>query len=191
MRAFSTFRILPRIGRIAWNLESRPPLAEPPAESPSTTYSSDSRGSVDWQSASLPGSELDSSRPLRRVRSRACRAARRARAAWVALRTIDLPSVGLRSNQSRSHSPVARCTNDLASELPSLVFVCPSNCGSAILRLMIAVRPSRMSEPSRLLSFSLRWPLLRAQSLKVLVSAERKPSSWVPPSWVLIVLAKV
>ena len=35
-RAFSTFRILPRIGRIAWNLRSRPILAEPPAESPST-----------------------------------------------------------------------------------------------------------------------------------------------------------
>ena len=37
IRAFSTFRILPRIGRMAWNSGSRPPLAEPPAESPSTT----------------------------------------------------------------------------------------------------------------------------------------------------------
>ena len=36
MRAFSTLMILPRIGRIAWNIESRPDLAEPPAESPST-----------------------------------------------------------------------------------------------------------------------------------------------------------
>jgi hypothetical protein len=27
MRAFSTLRILPRIGRMAWNLTSRPPLA--------------------------------------------------------------------------------------------------------------------------------------------------------------------
>jgi hypothetical protein len=35
--AFSTFRILPRMGRMAWNLGSRPPLADPPAESPSTT----------------------------------------------------------------------------------------------------------------------------------------------------------
>ena len=40
MRAFSTLMILPRSGRIAWNIESRPLLAEPPAESPSTTYSS-------------------------------------------------------------------------------------------------------------------------------------------------------
>ena len=37
MRDFSTLMILPRIGRIAWNCGSLPPLAEPPAESPSTT----------------------------------------------------------------------------------------------------------------------------------------------------------
>ncbi len=36
-RAFSTFRILPRRGKIAWYFRSRPILAEPPAESPSTT----------------------------------------------------------------------------------------------------------------------------------------------------------
>src|SRR6266702_4158694 len=35
-RAFSTFRILPRIGRMAWNFRSRPPFAVPPADSPST-----------------------------------------------------------------------------------------------------------------------------------------------------------
>ena len=35
-RARSTFRILPLSGRIAWFLRSRPCLAEPPAESPST-----------------------------------------------------------------------------------------------------------------------------------------------------------
>ena len=35
-RAFSTLRILPLSGRIAWKRRSRPCLAEPPAESPST-----------------------------------------------------------------------------------------------------------------------------------------------------------
>ena len=35
-RAFSTFMSFPRIGRMAWNRRSRPCLAEPPAESPST-----------------------------------------------------------------------------------------------------------------------------------------------------------
>ena len=39
MRAFSTFKIFPRIGRTAWLRESRPPFVEPPAESPSTIYS--------------------------------------------------------------------------------------------------------------------------------------------------------
>src|SRR5690606_41532497 len=99
--AYSTLRILPRIGRIAWKCGSRPPLAEPPAESPSTMYSSDLRGSVDWQSDSLPGSDVDSSRLLRRVRSRACRAATRARAACDALLTISLASPEFSSNQSR------------------------------------------------------------------------------------------
>src|SRR6185503_15396577 len=54
-RAFSTFRILPLSGRIAWKRRSRPSLAEPPAESPSTRNSSDSSKSRLWQSASLPG----------------------------------------------------------------------------------------------------------------------------------------
>jgi hypothetical protein len=35
-RAFSTFRILPLIGRMAWNRRSRPCFADPPADSPST-----------------------------------------------------------------------------------------------------------------------------------------------------------
>lgn len=101
IRAFSTLRILPRIGRIAWKCGLRPPFAEPPAESPSTMYSSDLAGSVDWQSDSLPGSDVDSSRLLRRVRSRACRAATRARAACDALLMISLASPGFSSNQSR------------------------------------------------------------------------------------------
>jgi DNA gyrase subunit B len=42
-----------------------------------------------------------------------------------------LASPGFRSNQSRRWSLQAFCTNDLASVLPSLPLVCPSNCGSA------------------------------------------------------------
>ena len=34
--AFSVLMTFPRNGKIAWNLRSRPCLAEPPAESPST-----------------------------------------------------------------------------------------------------------------------------------------------------------
>ena len=54
---------------------SRARLALPPALSPSTMKSSDSAGSFDEQSASLPGIADDSSSDLRRVRSRAWRAA--------------------------------------------------------------------------------------------------------------------
>lgn len=74
--------------------------------------------------------------------------------------------------------------------LPSLVFVWPSNWGSLSLTEMIAVRPSRMSSPVRLSSFSRSSFLSRAYLLTRFVSAERKPSSWVPPSCVWMMLAK-
>ena len=50
------FKILPRIGMMAWKFLSRACLAEPPAESPSTINSSDSSRLCPTQSASLPGS---------------------------------------------------------------------------------------------------------------------------------------
>src|SRR5215208_7027428 len=56
MLAFSTLRILPRNGSMAWKFLSLPPFADPPAELPSTMYSSLLAGSLDEQSASLPGS---------------------------------------------------------------------------------------------------------------------------------------
>ena len=71
MLAFSTFKIFPRIGRIAWNSLLRPCLADPPAESPSTINNSHFSGSLLEQSASLPGRLLISRAPLRRVISRA------------------------------------------------------------------------------------------------------------------------
>ena len=93
-RARSTLRILPRIGRIAWVRWSRPCLAGPPAESPSTMKSSHSSGLVDWQSASLPGRPPPPSRPLRlRAASRALRAASRATAAPLRL-ARDLLALG-------------------------------------------------------------------------------------------------
>ena len=48
-----------------------------------------------------------------------------------------------------------------------------------------------MSSPVRLASFSLSSFLSLAYLFTTVVSAARKPSSWVPPSWVLMVLAKV
>ena len=104
MRLFSTLRILPRSGSTACVLRSRPCLAEPPAESPSTMKSSASDGSFTEQSASLPGSVEFSSADLRRVRSRALRAAARACAAETALRMIALPSDGFSSRNSLRRS---------------------------------------------------------------------------------------
>src|SRR3978361_1117657 len=107
--------ILPRSGRIPWSIESRPDLALPPAESPSTMYNSEDAGSVERQSASLPGRPPISHAPLPRPKSRARRAAERAWEDEMALEMIVFASAGLRSNQSVSHSLHAFCTNDLAS----------------------------------------------------------------------------
>ena len=155
-RAFSTFRILPRSGRIAWKRRSRPCLAEPPAESPSTRYSSLRAGSRSWQSASLPGSDMPSSAPLRMTRSRALRAASRARAAVRHFSMIRRPSAGFSSRYWPRLSATAVWTWPLTSALPSLALVWPSNCGSVSLTLMTAVRPSRTSSPDRLPSASLQ-----------------------------------
>ena len=73
---------------MAWKRRSRPCLAVPPADSPSTRNSSQRSGCLSEQSASLPGRPPPSSAPLRRVRSRALRAASRARAASMALLMI-------------------------------------------------------------------------------------------------------
>ena len=53
IRAFSTLMILPRSGRIAWKLDWRAIMAEPPAESPSTTKISVLAGSRSEQSCEL------------------------------------------------------------------------------------------------------------------------------------------
>ena len=92
MRDFSTLRILPRSGSTAWVERSRPCLAEPPAESPSTMNSSASAGFLTVQSASLPGRPMPPMADLR-VASRALRAAARAWAAETALRTTCAASL--------------------------------------------------------------------------------------------------
>ena len=121
-----------------------------------------SAGSRTEQSASLPGSVEFSSADLRRVRSRALRAASRARAAETALRIIWPASFGFSSRNSASPLLTAACTNPSTGGLPSFVFVWPSNCGSAIFTEMIAVSPSRMSSPWRFGSFSFSSPFCRA-----------------------------
>ena len=111
-------------------------------------------------------------------------------AAAIAFLTIWLASVGCSSSQSPSFSLVARSTSERIETLPSLALVWPSNCGSRSCTEMMAVRPSRMSSPRRLSSFSLSRPLARAYLLTTLVRAFLKPSSCMPPSMVAMPLAK-
>ena len=162
MRFFSTLMILPRSGSTACVLRSRACLPLPPAESPSTMNSSASAGSFTEQSASLPGSVEFSSADLRRVRSRALRAASRARAAAIALPMIWFASAGFSSRNSPSLRFTVDSTKPFIGGLPSFHFVCPSNCGSCSFTDTIAVRPSRTSSPLSESSFSFSRPFLRA-----------------------------
>ena len=146
-RAFSTLRILPFSGRIAWVRRSRPCFAEPPAESPSTRNNSDSAGSFSWQSASLPGRPAISSAPLRRVISRAFRAASLARAASIIFETIALASCGFSRRNSSRRVAIADSTAPLISDETSLSFVWDENLGSCTFTDNTAVRPSRASSP--------------------------------------------
>jgi hypothetical protein len=72
-------------------------------------------------------------------------------------------SLGLFSRNSCSPSRATLSTCVRTSLLPSLPFVCPSNCGSRSFTLMIAVSPWRVSSPViDSLSFSFSTPSLRA-----------------------------
>ncbi len=187
-RARSTFRILPLSGRIAWNLRSRPCLAEPPALSPSTMNSSLFAGSRSWQSASLPGNVETSSTPLRRVSSRALRAASRAAAASITFWMMPRASFGCVSNQCAMASAAAACTTGCTSLLTSFSFVCEENFGSGTFTDSTAVMPSRMSSPtSERLSF---LPMPSAYFVTTRVSAWRKPARCVPPSRCGMLLVK-
>ncbi len=101
---------------------------------------------------------------LRRTTSRAFLAASRACDAAMAFFTSLLASVGFSSNHSAKRALVAFCTSERMETLPSLAFVCPSNCGSRNRTEMMAVKPSRMSSPSRLSSFSLSNGCLPARA---------------------------
>ena len=144
--------------------------------------SSASEGSFSWQSASLPGSEATSIAVLRRVSSRALRAASRASAASMILPTICRASPGCSSNHSASFSPTRFSTAGRTSEDTSLSLVWLENLGSGTLTDSTQVSPSRASSPVKS-TFSLRaMPLSWAYLPITRVSAPRKPARCVPPS---------
>ena len=75
---------------------------------------------------------------------------------------IAFASEGLSSRNSARKRLVLCSTRPLISVFPSLVFVCPSNCGSDSFTEMTAASPSRMSSPVRFSSFYLRMPFCLA-----------------------------
>ena len=186
---FWTFIIFPLIGRIACTLESRACLAGPAAESPSTMNNSLSVGSVEEQSASFPGRPEVSKMLLRLVSSLAFFALILAFAATAHLSTIALPSLVFLVNHFGNSSLIRTWTLDFISVFPNFVFVCPSNWGSFTLTDTTPVSPSLMSSPVKDMS---EWRFLFfAKSLIALVTAVLSPSSWVPPSRVCMLLAKL
>ena len=161
-RAFSTLRILPLSGRMAWVSTSRPWVALPPAESPSTMNSSERRTSRVLQSRSLCGMEPDSSALLRRVSSRALRAASRAWAASTPFMVRRLASAGCSSSHDSNACATTDAVNPSISGFSSLSLGWLLKVGSASLTDTIAIRPSRRSSPVGVGSFSLMSPDLRA-----------------------------
>ena len=116
---------------MAWVRRSRPCLAVPPALSPSTMNSSLLLGSVEEQSASLPGRF---SRWLIAVlRDTACDAAReasRALAARAMRSTMAAPAALLCSRKVSRLPRMMASTWFCTSGLPRRSLVCPWNCGS-------------------------------------------------------------
>ena len=164
---------------------SRPPLALPPAESPSTMNSS-VFSPFSEQSESLWGIPAVSRVPLRLISSRARRAASRAWAASTARVQIFLASAGFSCSQDPKLSVIEWPTNPSTSGLISFSLVWLLNCGSVILTEMIAVSPSLRSSPEGVMSLSRSF--LRAYRLMTRVSAFLKPSRCVPPSGLKMLL---
>mmetsp|Transcript_17867 Transcript_17867/g.52178 ORF Transcript_17867/g.52178 Transcript_17867/m.52178 type:complete len:312 (-) Transcript_17867:552-1487(-) len=115
-----------------------------------------------------------------------------AAAAWAAdaLSTKADRTLGCHSKTWRRASPTTESTTDRTPGLPSRFLVCPSNSGSGTLTVTTAVRPSRMNSPPRFGADSLSFPSFLAALLTVRVSTARTPSTWAPPSPVLMPLAK-
>ena len=64
---------------------------------------------------------------------------------------------GFSSRWTAILAPTTCSTIDCTSELPSFIFVCPSNCGSGTFTLTTAVIPSRKSSPAGVWFFLRRF----------------------------------
>ena len=189
-RAFSTLRIFPLSGKMAWKRRSRPCFAEPPAESPSTINSSDFSGSFSWQSANFPGRPSPSRTPLRRVMSRALRAASRARAASTIFPHKIFASCGRSCKYALKASATISSIGPRTSLETNLSLVWLENFGSGTFTDKIQVRPSRISSPEISTFAFLAISCSSIYLLMTRVIAARRPVKCVPPSRCGILLVK-
>ena len=102
---------------------------------------------VEGDSANLPGKPAISKALLRRVISRALRAASRARAASMILPAIALAACGFSNKYSEKDLFIACSTAGFTSLDTNFSLVCDENFGSGTLTDTIAVKPSRASSP--------------------------------------------
>ena len=179
----SVLSTLPRSGRIAWRARSRPCLAEPPAESPSTTNSSLVDRSRSW--CSRRACPAASTRPtvgpladdfgLRRAAGLAG-ARRQDDARDDALRQSSWLLFSQCSSAGRTKPSTALVTSGLFRRS----LVCPWNCGSSMKIESTPVMPSRMSSAVSVTPFGDR--LCVSMKLRTaLPRPARRPFSCVPP----------
>ena len=133
---------------------------------------------------------MPSSTPLRRVISRALRAASRARAASTILPQMILASFGFSSRKSLSVLLTTSSTGPRTSLETSLSLVWLENLGSGTLTDSTQVRPSRMSSPVTSTLAFLASSLSSMYLLMTRVIAARRPVRWVPPSRCGMLLVK-
>jgi hypothetical protein len=152
--------------------------------------SSDLAGSFSWQSASLPGSEVISSAVLRRVSSRALRAASRAAAASTIFHDV-LAGTGFSSNHWLSFSVIRLSTMGRTSEETSLSLVCAGEFGIGHFHREDAGEAFAGVVAGDLNLFFFRDAgFLRVFVDATRVSAPRKPARCVPPSRCGMLLVK-
>ncbi len=191
-RAFSTFRILPCSGRIAWNCRSRPFLAEPPAESPSTRNSSDERGVALRAVGELAGQVRGVERAL--AAGEVARLARGLAGARGLDALLDDPPRLARVLLEVLGELLVDHLLDPALDLggDQLVLGLRGELGVLDLDRDDGRQPLAHVVAGEVVSLrSFVRPDSAAYSLMARVSAALKPSRWVPPSRLLIVLVKV
>ena len=182
-RSFSTSQALstlPRSGRIACVSLSRPILALPPAESPSTRKISLSARSRLSQSVSLPGSTAT---PEPFFFSTLCAARWRVCAWRITSSASFLPYSTCWLSQSSSAGLTQLDTRRSASRLFSRSLIWPWNCGSSTLDESTKLARENTSSGIGLTPLG-RRPCM---SMKPLIAPNRpsfSPDSWVPPATV-------